>query len=97
MEQYFEIAMVLAFGASWPVNVRKSWRSCSTQGKSLAFLILIFTGYLCGIAGKLMAEQVNWFVLSFYILNACMVAVDIALYARNYRLDQKRKENPNVP
>lgn len=97
MEQYLEIAMVLAFGASWPVNVRKSWRSRSTQGKSLAFLILIFTGYLCGIAGKLMAEKVNWFVLFFYILNACMVAVDIAIYARNYRLDQRRKENPDVP
>lgn len=96
MEQYLEIAMVLAFGASWPVNVRKSWRSRSTQGKSLAFLILIFTGYLCGIAGKLLAESVNWFVLFFYILNACMVAVDIALYARNYRLDQKRKEETNV-
>lgn len=97
MAQYLEVAMILAFGASWPMNVHKSWKSRSTQGKSLAFLILIFTGYLCGIAGKLMAEQVNWFVLSFYILNACMVAVDIALYARNYRLDQKRKENPNVP
>jgi uncharacterized membrane protein len=97
MAQYLEVAMILAFGASWPMNVHKSWKSRSTQGKSLAFLVLIFTGYLCGIAGKLMAEQVNWFVLSFYILNACMVAVDIALYARNYRLDQKRKENPNVP
>ena len=97
MAQYLEVAMILAFGASWPMNVHKSWKNRSTQGKSLAFLILIFTGYLCGIAGKLMAEQVNWFVLSFYILNACMVAVDIALYARNYRLDQKRKENPNVP
>lgn len=96
MAQYLEIAMVLAFGASWPVNVRKSWRSRSTQGKSLAFLILIFTGYLCGIAGKLMMENVNWFVLFFYVLNACMVAVDIAIYARNYRLDQQRKEEANV-
>jgi hypothetical protein len=29
-------------------------------------------------------------------LNACMVAVDIAIYARNYRLDQRRKENTHV-
>ena len=89
--------MILAFGASWPMNVFKSWKSRSTQGNSLAFLILIFTGYLCGITGKLMAEQINWFVLSFYSLNTCMVAGDIVLYARNYRLDQKRKENPDVP
>ena len=97
MAEYLEIAMVLAFGASWPVNVRKSWHSRTTQGKSLAFLILIFTGYLFGIAGKLVAGTVNWFVLFFYILNACMVAVDMALYARNYRLDQQRKEETDVP
>lgn len=93
---YFEIAMVLAFGASWPANVLKSYRSRSAQGKSLTFLVLIFTGYLCGITGKLLSTSVNWFVLFFYILNSIMVAVDIALYFRNRRLDQKRKEDHYV-
>jgi len=56
-------------------------------------LILILFGYICGIAGKLMAAQINWFVLFFYVLNAIMVSADLVLYARNYRLDQQRKEN----
>ena len=93
MAQYLEVAMILSFGASWPMNVIKSYKARTTQGKSLSFLILILFGYICGIAGKLMAPQINWFVLFFYVLNACMVTADLALYARNYRLDQQRKEN----
>lgn len=96
MAQYLEIGMVLCFGASWPANVLKSYRSTTTQGKSITFLILIFAGYLCGIAGKLLAEQTNWFILTFYILNASMVAVDMMLYVRNYRLERKGKEDVNV-
>ena len=96
MAQYLEIAMILSFGASWPMNVMKSYKSRTTQGKSLSFLILILFGYFCGIAGKLMAEKINWFVLFFYVLNAVMVATDLALYARNYKLDQARKEENHV-
>ena len=96
MAQYLEIAMILSFGASWPMNVMKSYKARTTQGKSLSFLILILFGYICGIAGKLMAESSNWFVLFFYILNAVMVATDLALYARNYKLDQARKEESHV-
>ena len=96
MAQYLEIAMILSFGASWPMNVMKSYKARTTQGKSLSFLILILFGYICGIAGKLMAESINWFVLFFYILNAVMVATDLALYARNYKLDQARKEENHV-
>ena len=91
MAQYLEIAMILSFGASWPMNVMKSYKSRTTQGKSLSFLILILFGYVCGIAGKLMAASINWFVLFFYVLNTCMVTADLILYARNYRLDQQKK------
>ena len=96
MAQYLEIAMILSFGASWPMNVMKSYKARTTQGKSLSFLILILFGYICGIAGKLIAESINWFVLFFYILNAVMVATDLALYARNYKLDQAGKEESHV-
>ena len=91
MAQYLEVAMILSFGASWPMNVIKSYKARTTQGKSLSFLILILFGYVCGIAGKLMAASINWFVLFFYVLNACMVIADLILYARNYRLDQQKK------
>ena len=94
MEMYelMEVCMILAFGCSWPVNVIKSYKTRTTKGKSLAFLLLIFCGYLCGITGKLMAPSCKWYVLFFYILNCTMVGVDLLLYARNYRLDQQNKQ-----
>jgi hypothetical protein len=98
MAEILEIAMVLCFGASWPMNVLKSYRARSTKGKSLVLLCLIFIGYIAGIASKLMNDAYmaefasKWYVLFFYVLNLLMVWADLILYARNYRLDQA-KEN----
>ena len=91
MEAYelMEVCMMVAFGCSWPVNVVKSYRMRTTKGKSLAFLLLIFVGYLCGITGKLLSTGCKWYVLFFYILNCAMVGVDLLLYVRNYRLDRQ--------
>lgn len=63
--------------------------------KSLAFLLLIFGGYICGITGKLLSPGYKWYVLFFYILNFIMVGADLVLYVRNYRLDQEREKNDN--
>ena len=41
MSEIFEILMVVSFGASWPMNVLKSYRTRTTKGKSLSFLYLI--------------------------------------------------------
>lgn len=92
LAEIFEIIMIVAFGISWPLNVIKSYKSRTTKGKSLWFLILIFVGYLFGIAGKLLLPGFKWYVLFFYILNTVMVGLDLILYARNYRLDRKNQE-----
>ena len=81
--------MIVAFGFSWPMNVIKSYKTRTTKGKSLLFLILIFLGYICGITGKLMAPSFKWYVLFFYLLNFVMVGADLLLYVRNYRLDKQ--------
>ena len=86
--ELMEVFMIVAFGCSWPMNVIKSWKARTTQGKSLAFLLLILFGYVCGITGKLLAPSCKWYVLFFYILNFTMVSVDLVLYIRNYRLDR---------
>ena len=41
MSEILEITMIVSFGASWPLNVMKSWKSRTTKGKSLPFLLLI--------------------------------------------------------
>ena len=88
MSELLEIFMVVSFGASWPLNVIKSYKVRTTKGKSLWFLILIFFGYICGIASKLTAESYKWYVLVFYVLNILMVSMDLLLYWRNYKIDQ---------
>ena len=96
MELYelMEVCMIIAFGCSWPINVIKSYKVRTTKGKSLAFLLLIFGGYICGITGKLLSPGYKWYVLFFYVLNFIMVGVDVMLYVRNYRLDKEREKNP---
>ena len=87
--EIFEIIMIVCFGFSWPMNVIKSYRARTTKGKSLPFLLLIITGYVFGIIGKLIGGNFKWYVLFFYVLNLAMVSVDLALYVRNYRLDKQ--------
>ena len=93
MEFYelMEICMVVSFGFSWPMNVIKSYKSRTTKGKSLAFLLFIFFGYICGIVGKLVSPGYKWYVLFFYVLNMTMVAADLVLYVRNAKLDRQKK------
>ena len=96
MAEILEIIMIVSFGASWPLNVIKSYRTRTTKGKSLPFLLLIFFGYIAGIASKLvndayMAEFADkWYVLFFYVLNFLEIAFDICLYFRNVKLDRAR-------
>ncbi len=95
MAELFEIIMIVSFGASWPMNVMKSWKARTAKGKSLMFLLLILFGYVAGITSKLINEAYmadfaqKWYVLVFYILNFVMVGVDTILYFRNKRLDRK--------
>ncbi len=96
MAEFLEIIMIVSFGASWPLNVIKSYKARTTKGKSLPFLLLIFFGYIAGIASKFMNEAYmasfseKWYVLFFYFLNITMVGLDLLLYVRNYRLDKDK-------
>ncbi|MBE7053623.1 MAG: hypothetical protein E7391_05035 [Ruminococcaceae bacterium] len=92
LAEILEIIMIVSFGASWPLNVIKSYKARTTKGKSLGFLLLIFFGYIAGIASKLVSPSYKWYVLFFYVLNLVMVGADLILYVRNKKLD-KLKEN----
>lgn len=95
MSELLEIAMIVCFGASWPMNVIKSWKSKTAKGKSLAFLCLIFIGYIAGIASKFTNKAYmaqigeKWYVLFFYFLNLIMVGIDLCLYFRNLGYDKR--------
>ena len=99
MAEIFEIIMILSFGASWPMNVIKSYIARSTKGKSISFLCLIFFGYVAGIISKFTNEAYmasfssKWYVLVFYFINLLMVSADICLYVRNKKLDKLAEAN----
>lgn len=98
MSELLEIAMIVSFGVSWPLNVIKSYKARTTKGKSISFLCLIFFGYIAGIASKLVNEAYmasigeKWHVLFFYVLNLIMVGVDLILYFRNKRIDAQNAQ-----
>ena len=93
MSELLEIIMIVCFGFYCPLNVIKSWKSRTAKGKSLSFLLLIFFGYIAGIASKFTNEAYmaafsqKWYVLFFYFLNLTMVGIDLCLYFRNKHLD----------
>lgn len=97
MTDLLEVLMILCFGLSWPISIRKSWISRTAKGKSLFFEFFIWIGYIFGIARKVMLWQaatspLGWlFYLSwaFYVLNLLEISVDMALYFRNTMLDKR--------
>ena len=93
--ELFEAGMLACFGVSWPVAVLRTLRTRQTEGKSLAFLVLIFVGYLLGIAAKfVLAGEGGGLqpVTALYGFNATFVGLDILLYLR-YRPRRAAKES----
>lgn len=100
MTDLLETLMILCFGLSWPISIRKSWISRTARGKSLFFECFIWIGYVFGIARKIIlwnssvsaGIMLDWlFYLSwfFYVLNILEITADMCLYARNVKLDRK--------
>jgi hypothetical protein len=84
----FEVTMLICFGSAWPASIYKSISSKTAKGKSIAFLIIVFVGYMAGILHKLF-YNLDW-VVTLYALNGLMVLVDMSVTLRNRELDKKR-------
>ena len=84
----FEIIMLLCFGVSWPISVYKSIKTGSTKGKSVVFILAIILGYISGITGKIVNNQINY-VLAFYFFNLIIVSIDLVIYFINRKNEKK--------
>lgn len=82
-----EAIMLLCFGTAWPFSIIRSFKSKSTNGKSLAFLLVLILGYIAGILNKLLYD--NDIVLYLYILNLIMVSTDAILWIRNKKYEKQ--------
>ena len=84
----FEVIMLICFGMSWPISVYKSFKSKSTKGKSVLFIVAIIVGYISGIIGKIVNKQINY-VLILYCINLIIVSLDLVLFFVNKHLEKK--------
>ncbi len=80
--------MLVCFGSAWPFSIWKSYVSKKTSGKSLPFLWIIFTGYLCGIAYKIAGKTDK--IIYLYAFNALLVFSDIILFYRNRKSEKSK-------
>ncbi|MDR1021427.1 MAG: hypothetical protein LBL73_11760 [Synergistaceae bacterium] len=87
-----ETIMLLCFGAAWPASIVKSWRSRSTGGKSLYFMLILLVGYAAGIAKVIVSDGVGGYLLIPYCLNVILVSTDVALYFRNAAIERAAGE-----
>ncbi len=95
MGSILEVVMLVCFGFSWPLNVIKAYRAKTAKGTSLPFILLIITGYIAGIAAKVISGQINY-VLIAYILNLLIVSLNVVVYFRNVALDKKRSNDSDA-
>ena len=91
LPQILELAMLFAFGFSWPFAIAKTYRTKRVDGKSPAFMSIVIFGYCCGIAAHL-AEGAKLWLCWVYLLDIALVSTDLALYIRYAR----RKEAPRA-
>ena len=95
-----EAIMILCFGLSWPISIKKSYTSRTAKGKSLYFEVFIWIGYVFGIVRKailltpemLQTPGEHWIFFlgwAFYIFNIIAITTDILLYFRNVSLDKQ--------
>lgn len=87
MATVLESVMLVCFGCSWPMSLVTNIRARSAKGMNLWFYVLITTGYVAGIAAKLISSNITY-VLIIYLVNLIFVSSNILVYFRNRRYDR---------
>jgi len=97
MKEILEAGMLICFGISWPISLRKLYGSRTTRGVSQVFLWLVFCGYIMGSIGKAVYDPT--YVLAVYLFNTVMVGLNIIVYYRNKRLERLAEDalQPSSP
>ena len=81
-----EAGMMVCFGASWPFQVVKTFKSKAVGGKSILFLWLVEIGYVMGMLHHILYAPDK--VIYLYLMNFILVGADMTLYYK-YKHDAK--------
>ena len=73
-----EAGMLVCFGASWPAQIYKTYKTKNVKGKSKLFMSLVILGYILGMLHKIFYDF-DW-VFYVYLLDALLVTTDFALF-----------------
>ena len=85
--EILEAFMLICFGFSWPISVIKNIKAKTSKSMSLPFILLILSGYVAGIVGKIINGNVSY-VLIVYVFNLISVALNLIIYFINLRRDR---------
>ena len=89
MTHFFEAAMLVCFGASWPFAIIKTVRAKNPAGKSYLFAALVIVGYVAGCSARFMREGADG-VFFLYIFDMLMVGTDTGLCLYYKRLNERK-------
>ena len=97
--QFFEIAMLITFSASWYCSIFKMVRTREASGKSVAFVVLVCVGYQSGLCAKYLVWRETGAVgieVAFYFVNFVVVAFDLVLVIVIGREQRRRQFRPEA-
>lgn len=83
-----EAGMMVCFGASWPFQVVKTYKSKEVKGKSIHFLWLVEIGYVLGMLHHILYAPDT--VIYLYLLNFILVGTDMILYYKYKKLPHNK-------
>jgi len=86
-----EAGMMVCFGASWPFQVRKTFKTKNVKGKSILFLWLVELGYVLGMLHHILYAPDR--VIYLYFMNFLLVGTDMTLYYKYKNLDPCEKKD----
>ena len=89
--EILEAIMLICFGFSWPLSVVKNIKAKSAKSMSLPFIMLILFGYIAGIVGKIINDNIGY-VLIVYLFNIVSVSLNFIIYFINRRHDRKAEK-----
>ena len=83
-----ELAMLVAFGFSWPFAILRTYRAKRVDGKSPHFMMIVICGYFFCIAAHVIEGTKLWLCF-VYLLDISLVSTDLALYFHYLRKNRK--------